>query len=76
MKHAYTVYINDYSRGLITDDNMVICDESNLIPAINKLLSRESNGQSSVCVKRCELMVNDPDSDKYRMGAWGKTSGE
>lgn len=76
MKHAYTVYINDYSRGLITDDNMVICDESNLIPAINKLLSKGSNSQSSVCVKRCELMVDDRDSDKYRMGAWGKTPGE
>lgn len=76
MVHAYTVYLNDYSRGVIVDDNMIICDETNLVPAINKLFSKESRGQSCVCVKRCELMVNDKDSDTYRMGAWGKTSGE
>ncbi len=76
MKHAYTVYLSDFSRGLITDDNMIICDESNLVFAIDKLLSKAGNDNRSVCVKRCELILNEVDSDKYRMGAWGKTSGE
>jgi hypothetical protein len=77
MKHAYTVYINDYSRGgIVTDENMIICDETNLVFAINKLLSRDSPSHGCVCVKRCELMTDPTNTDQYRMGAWGKTKGE
>lgn len=77
MKHAYTVYFNDYSRGgVISDENMIICDESNLVFAINKLLSRNQPTYSSVCVKRCELITNYTNSDEYRMGAWGKGKDE
>lgn len=77
MKHAYTVYINDYSRGgVINDDNMIICDETNLVFAINKLLSKDQPTFSSVCVKRCELMTDPTNSDLYRMGAWGKGKDE
>ena len=74
MKHAYTVYLNDFSRGLITDDNMIICDANNLVLAINKLLDK-GNGKS-VCIKRCELLVNERDTDEYRMNAWGKGKDE
>jgi len=76
MKHAYTVYLNDFSRGLITDDNMIICDESNLVFAINKLLSKAGNDNRSVGVKRCELVINEKDTDDYRMAAWGKGKDE
>ncbi len=75
MKHAYTVYIHDYSHGPITDENMIICDETNLVFAINKMLEK-GNGNKSVCVKRCELMTDPANTDQYRMGAWGKTKGE
>ena len=74
MKHAYTVYIHDYAHGPITDDNMIICDANNLVLAINKLLDKGSG--KSVCIKRCELIVNDRDSDQYRIHAWGKGKDE
>lgn len=77
MKHAYTVYIHDYSRGgFVNDENMIICDESNLIFAINKLLSKNHPSGGCVCVKRCELMTDPTNTDKYRMGAWGKGKDE
>ncbi len=74
MKHAYTVYIHDYAHGPITDENMIICDETNLIFAINKML--EKNNGKSVCIKRCELLMNEKDTDAYRMHAWGKGKDE
>jgi hypothetical protein len=75
MKHAYTVYFHDYGNP-VADDNMIICDQSNLVFAVNKLLDKTGSGHKSVSIKRCELVIDDKDSDKYRMGAWGKTSGE
>jgi hypothetical protein len=54
---------------------MIICDETNLVFAINKMLEK-GNGNKSVCVKRCELMTDPANTDQYRMGAWGKTKGE
>jgi len=53
---------------------MIICDESNLVFAINKMLDK--NNGKCVCIKRCELIVNDRDSDAYRMHAWGKGKDE
>lgn len=74
MKHAYTVYIHDYTQGPITEDNMIICDQTNLVFAINKLLDKSNN--KSISVKRCELLVNERDTDQYRMTAWGKGKDE
>lgn len=65
-----------YGRG-VTDENTIICDEASLVTAINTLINKDDkNKDSSVVVRKCGLMMNEKDSDQYRMGAWGKTSGE
>lgn len=74
-KHAYIVTIRDLSGYGMTDENTVICDEGSLISAIKSLINKDEK-ETSVIVRKCGLLLNEKDSDQYRMGAWGKTSGE
>jgi hypothetical protein len=74
-KSAYIVTVRDFAGYGITKENTIICDEASLITAIKSLISKDEK-ETSVIVRKCGLMMNDKDSDQYRMGAWGKTSGE
>lgn len=75
MKYAYTVYVHNYGH-VLTEENMIVCDESSLVSAINKLVASKENDTKTVCVKRCELMLDPTNTDAYRMGAWGKGKDE
>ena len=73
-KSAYIVTVRDSSYG-ITDENTIICDEVSLVSAIKSLLYKDEK-DTSVVVRKCSLLIDDKNSDQYRMGSWGKTKGE
>lgn len=74
-KNAYIVTIRDLAGYGMTDENTIICDEGSLLSAIKSLINKDEK-ETSVIVRKCGLLLNEKDSDQFRVRAWGKTSGE